>query len=103
MLSTPKNRKNKNFFVKLNNYYKFTIYRLTDNRPSNVTKETGEILYLHRNTVQYRINNVKQRLNYDITKMPEAYTIYRAVALERLRLLEQKNKDKERKNCYAYT
>jgi len=48
------------------------------------TKLTGEFLYLHRNTVQYRMKKVKQKLDYDITKMPEAYTIYRAAALQRL-------------------
>ena len=48
------------------------------------TKLTGEFIYLHRNTVQYRMKKIKQLLDYDITKMPEAYTIYRAVALQRL-------------------
>lgn len=48
------------------------------------TKLTGEFIYLHRNTVQYRMKKIKQLLDYDITKMPEAYTIYRAAALQRL-------------------
>lgn len=47
-------------------------------------QKTGDYLYLHKNTVKYRINKVKQRLGYDIGKMPEAYALYQAVALNRL-------------------
>lgn len=47
-------------------------------------QKTGDCLYLHKNTAKYRINKVKQRLGYDIGKMPEAYALYQAVALNRL-------------------
>ena len=46
-------------------------------------QETGNLLYLHKNTVKYRLNKIKQRLDYDISKMPEAMGLYRAVALDR--------------------
>ena len=45
---------------------------------------TGDLMFLHKNTVKYRLNKIKQCLNYDITKMPESYQLYRAAALERL-------------------
>lgn len=48
------------------------------------TVETGEMMFIHKNTVKYRINKIKQRLGYDINKMPEYYALYLAVALKRL-------------------
>jgi DNA-binding PucR family transcriptional regulator len=45
---------------------------------------TGDYLFLHKNTVKYRINKIKQLLGYDISKMPEAYELYTAVAINRL-------------------
>lgn len=50
----------------------------------NSMQQTGERLFLHKNTVKYRINKIKQRVGYDISKMPEAYTLYLASALNRL-------------------
>jgi len=47
-------------------------------------QQTGERLFLHKNTVKYRINKIKQRIGYDITKMPAAYKLYLAAALQRL-------------------
>lgn len=47
-------------------------------------QQTGERLFLHKNTVKYRINKIKQRIGYDISKMPGAYKLYLAVALYRL-------------------
>ncbi|HWQ29666.1 MAG TPA: PucR family transcriptional regulator ligand-binding domain-containing protein [Negativicutes bacterium] len=46
--------------------------------------ETGNKMFLHKNTVKYRINKIKQRLGYELSKMPEAYNLYMAVALNRL-------------------
>jgi DNA-binding PucR family transcriptional regulator len=46
--------------------------------------QTGDRLFLHKNTVKYRINKIKQRIGYDISKMPAAYKLYLAVALNRL-------------------
>jgi len=47
-------------------------------------QQTGERLFLHKNTVKYRINKIRQRIGYDISKMPGAYKLYLAVALYRL-------------------
>lgn len=46
--------------------------------------ETGKRMFLHKNTVKYRINKIKQRLGCDINKMPENYGFYLAVALNRI-------------------
>ena len=50
---------------------------------SNVAR-TGELLYVHKNTIKYRLQRINKKLNYPVTKMPEAFSLYRAVALERL-------------------
>lgn len=47
-------------------------------------QRTGDLMFLHKNTVKYRINKIKQRLGLDVTEMPEAYSLYQAVALHRL-------------------
>ena len=51
------------------------------------TKKTGELMFLHRNTIQYRLNKIKKILNYDITHMPEAYMVYRAIGIYRMMAL----------------
>ncbi len=48
------------------------------------TRETGEMMFLHKNTVNYRINKIKQHIGYDITKMPESFALYRAISVYRL-------------------
>lgn len=50
----------------------------------NSLQKTGALMFLHKNTVKYRINKIKQCLGYDVSKMPEAYNLYLAVALDRL-------------------
>lgn len=50
----------------------------------NNFKETGDRLFLHQNTVKYRINKIKQRLGYSLNKMPESYNLYISIALNRL-------------------
>ena len=47
-------------------------------------KAASEMLYVHRNTVLYRLNKIKDLLGYDLGKMPMAYDIYMAVSLSRL-------------------
>lgn len=47
------------------------------------TKKTAELLFVHRNTIQYRLSKIKNLLNRDISKMPMVYDIYLAVALNR--------------------
>ncbi|MEA4852901.1 MAG: helix-turn-helix domain-containing protein [Christensenella sp.] len=48
------------------------------------SQKTGEILFMHNNTVKYRLHKIRQKLGVDITKMPTNYNIYLALALERL-------------------
>ncbi|WP_273327435.1 PucR family transcriptional regulator [Vallitalea guaymasensis] len=55
----------------------------------NVSK-TAEKLFLHKNTIKYRIKKLNEKFNFHIDKMPESYDLYKAVALRRL----LKNKSK---------
>ena len=48
------------------------------------TQRTGQLMYLHKNTVKYRLNKIRATLNYDLTQMPETYALYQAAALYRL-------------------
>lgn len=50
---------------------------------SSVTK-TAQLLYLHKNTVKYRIKRIADLLGYHPGKMPEAAALYQAVAVQRL-------------------
>lgn len=45
--------------------------------------QTADMLYLHRNTVTYRLNKVKQLTNTDFTLMPVTYDFYMALAIWR--------------------
>lgn len=44
----------------------------------------AERLFLHKNTVKYRLNRIRNLLGYPLGKMPELFALYRAVALNRL-------------------
>ncbi len=46
--------------------------------------DTAGLLFLHKNTVKYRLHQISERLNYSLTKMPECYYLYRACAVQRL-------------------
>ena len=48
------------------------------------TQQTGQLLFLHKNTVKYRLNKIRATLNYELTQMPETYALYQAAALYRL-------------------
>ena len=48
--------------------------------------ETAKHLFLHRNTISYRLNKIKKLTNTDFTKMPSTYDFYVAAALWRLNL-----------------
>ena len=48
------------------------------------TQKTGQFLFLHKNTVKYRLNKIRSTLNYELTQMPETYALYQASALYRL-------------------
>lgn len=45
---------------------------------------TSELMFVHKNTIKYRINKLNERFNYKINKMPETYDLYKAVAIRRL-------------------
>lgn len=47
---------------------------------------TSELLYLHKNTVKYRIRRISNLLGYRPDKMPEMLELYRACAVRRLML-----------------
>lgn len=46
--------------------------------------KAASTLFLHRNTVSYRLNKIKQLSGTDFTKMPATYDYYSAAALWRL-------------------
>lgn len=50
---------------------------------ASVTK-TAELLYLHRNTIKYRIHRLTELLGYRPDKMPEGIRLYQAVVVRRL-------------------
>lgn len=50
---------------------------------SSVTK-TAEMLYLHKNTIKYRLQRISDLLGYRLGKMPETIDIYRGAAIYRL-------------------
>ncbi|MBK5252711.1 MAG: helix-turn-helix domain-containing protein [Peptostreptococcaceae bacterium] len=58
-----------------------TVYML--DAGSNIA-ETAEVMFVHKNTIKYRINCLRKMLACDIDAMPEAYDLYIAVALGRL-------------------
>lgn len=45
---------------------------------------TSERLFIHINSVKYRIKKIGELLGFPVDKMPEAYDVYAAVALSRL-------------------
>ena len=47
-------------------------------------KKTAELLYVHRNTIQYRLARIKNLLNMDFGKFPMSFDVYIAAALERI-------------------
>ena len=57
------------------------VYLIDCNSQLNLTADT---LFVHRNTVAYRLNKIKQISNTDFTKMPATYDYYLAAALYRL-------------------
>ena len=47
-------------------------------------KATSEMLYIHRNTVLYRLNKIRTLLNCNLNDLPHSYDIYVAAAIKRL-------------------
>lgn len=50
---------------------------------SSVTR-TAEMLYLHKNTIKYRLQRISDLLGYRLGKMPETIDLYRGAAIYRL-------------------
>ena len=46
--------------------------------------KTAELLFLHRNTIKYRIHRLTELLGYRPDKMPEEISLYQAVVVKRL-------------------
>ena len=57
------------------------VYLIDCDAQLNLTADT---LFLHRNTVSYRLKKIKRLSNTDFTKMPATYDYYLAAALWRL-------------------
>ena len=47
-------------------------------------KATSEMLFVHRNTVLYRLNKIRSLLNCNLNDLPQSYDIYVAAAIKRL-------------------
>jgi DNA-binding PucR family transcriptional regulator len=45
---------------------------------------TGKILFLHKNTIQYRIHKIQERIYDGLDKLPEISELYLALALNRI-------------------
>ncbi|MCI8375651.1 MAG: PucR family transcriptional regulator [Lachnospiraceae bacterium] len=48
------------------------------------TSVCAELLFLHKNTVKYRLSRIRDLLGYPLDKAPELFSLYRAMALDRL-------------------
>ena len=52
-------------------------------------KATADIMFIHRNTVLYRLNKMRALIGCDLSEMPMAYDIYLAAAIYRLQHKEE--------------
>ena len=46
--------------------------------------DTAAHLFMHKNTVKYRLQQAERRLGHPVDKLPEAIALYKACALNRL-------------------
>ena len=51
--------------------------------PSNMA-QTAKLLFVHLNTIKYRLHIAQDLLGYVPSQMPDAYPLYMAVSLNRL-------------------
>ena len=47
-------------------------------------QKAGDLMHQHKNTIQYRLHVIQQRLSLDIKKMPANFNLYLAVGIDRL-------------------
>ena len=45
---------------------------------------TAAAMFLHKNTIKYRLGRLTEIMGYPVTKQPECFDLYRAVALKRM-------------------
>ncbi len=58
----------------------FTYYFLAERE----SKTTAELLYVHRNTIQYRLQKIKELVSHDLNQLPDSIELYTACALHAL-------------------
>jgi len=46
--------------------------------------KAGDLLFVHMNTIKYRIKRINELVHYSVTTLPESLTYYRAIAIWRL-------------------
>ena len=51
--------------------------------------ETADRMFLHKNTIKYRLKRISDRLGFRVGSMPASLKLYRAVAVERLLVSEK--------------
>ncbi len=52
---------------------------------------SADTLFLHKNTMKYRLQQITEKLGHSIKKMPESYNLYQACAIHRLLENSKKN------------
>lgn len=45
---------------------------------------TANAMFLHKNTIKYRLGRLTEIMGYPVTKRPESFALYRAIALHRM-------------------
>ncbi len=55
--------------------------------------KAGDLLFVHMNTIKYRIKRINELVHYSVTKLPESLTYYRAIAIWRLLKSAKKRMD----------
>ena len=54
-------------------------------------KKTSELLFIHKNTLQYQLNRIQQRTGYDPRSFRDAAVLYTGLKLEKIYPLQQGN------------
>jgi DNA-binding PucR family transcriptional regulator len=62
-------------------YETLVVYLL--DAESNVAA-TAALLFVHKNTIKYRVHQMSAALHFDVNSMPEHHSLYCAVAIKRL-------------------
>jgi DNA-binding PucR family transcriptional regulator len=46
--------------------------------------QTADLMFLHKNTIKYRLQRISDKLGFNVDKMPETISLYDAAALRRI-------------------